>query len=185
MSPKKGWCVWLTGLPGSGKTTIAKNLKNILRKHEIHVQIVSSDVLRRFVTPNPTYTEEERELVYRTIVFVAKLLTENGVNVIIDATGNRRRFRELAREEIQNFAEAYVKCSLKVCMERESKRVDEYAPRNIYKRGLEGKSSTVPGLGVPYEESANPEIVIDSEKLNPLTCAQKVFDYVKENFMQT
>jgi len=184
LSPKKGWCIWLTGLPGSGKTTIAKNLKNILRRHGINVQIVSSDVLRKFVTPHPSYTEEERELVYRAITFTAKLLTENGVNVIIDATGNRRRFRELARREIQYFAEAYVKCPLKVCMERESRRVDKYAPRNIYKKGLEGKSPTVPGLGVPYEEPINPEIVIDSERLNPLTCAQIVFDYIKENFMK-
>ena len=185
MSPRKGWCIWLTGLPGSGKTTIAKELKNILKKHAICAQIVSSDVLRKFVTPNPKYTEEERELVYRAIVFTSKLLTENGVNVIIDATGNRRRFRELARKEIQNFAEAYVKCSLRVCMERESKRVDEYAPRDIYKKGLEGKSPTVPGLGVPYEEPINPEIVIDSERLNPSTCAQIVFDYIKKNFMKT
>jgi len=185
LSPRKGWCIWLTGLPGSGKTTIAKELKNILKKHAICAQIVSSDVLRKFVTPNPKYTEEERELVYRAIVFTSKLLTENGVNVIIDATGNRRRFRELARKEIQNFAEAYVKCSLKVCMERESKRIDEYAPRDIYKKGLEGKSPTVPGLGVPYEEPVNPEIVIDSERLNPSTCAQIVFDYIRKNFMKT
>ena len=185
MSPRKGWCIWLTGLPGSGKTTIAKELKNILKKHAICAQIVSSDVLRKFVTPNPKYTEEERELVYRAIVFTSKLLTENGVNVIIDATGNRRRFRELARKEIQNFAEAYVKCSLKVCMERESKRIDEYAPRDIYKKGLEGKSLTVPGLGVPYEEPVNPEIIIDSERLNPSTCAQIVFDYIRKNFMKT
>jgi len=185
LSPRKGWCVWLTGLPGSGKTTIARELKNILKKHAICAQIVSSDVLRKFVTPNPKYTEEERELVYRAIVFTSKLLTESGVNVIIDATGNRRRFRELARKEIQNFAEAYVKCPLKVCMERESKRIDKYAPRDIYKKGLEGKSPTVPGLGAPYEEPVNPEIVIDSERLNPLTCAQIVFDYIRKNFMKT
>ena len=107
------------------------------------------------------------------------------MNVIIDATENRRSFRELARKEIQNFAEAYVKCSLKVCMERESKRIDEYAPRDIYKKELEGKSLTVPGLGVPYEEPVNPEIIIDSERLNPSTCAQIVFDYIKKNFMKT
>lgn len=184
MQSRKGWCIWLTGLPGSGKTTIANELKNILKKYGVRVQIVSSDVLRKFVTPNPKYTEEEREFVYRTIVFTSKLLTENGINVIIDATGNRRRFRELARGEIQNFAEVYVKCPLEVCMKREAKRVDKYAPRDIYKRGLEGKSRTVPGIGVPYEEPINPEITVDSEKLNPLACAQIIFNYVKENFIK-
>lgn len=181
---RRGWCVWLTGLPGSGKTTIANELKNILRKHGICAQIVSSDIFRKFVTPNPKYTEEEREFVYRAIVFTSKLLTENGANVIIDATGNRRKFRELARGEIRNFAEVYVKCPLELCMKRESKRVDRYAPKNIYKKGLEGKSSTVPGLGVPYETPINPEIIVDSEKLDALACAQKIFDYIKKNFMK-
>mgnify|MGYP000014574609 FL=1 len=184
MTVKRGWCIWLTGLPGSGKTTIAEELKKILRKHGICVQIVSSDAMRKLVTPNPKYTEEERELVYRAIVFTSKLLTENGTNVIIDATGNRRRFRDLAREEIRKFAEVYVKCPLEVCMKRETKRVDEYAPKDIYKKGLEGKSRTVPGLGVPYEEPLNPEIVVDSEKLDPLGCAQIIFDYIEENFME-
>jgi len=184
LQPKRGWCVWLTGLPGSGKTAISKELKNILKKHGICVQLISSDAMRKFVTPAPKYTEEEREIVYRAIVFTSKLLTENGVNVIIDATGNRRRFRDLARKEIKKFAEVYVKCLLEICMERESKRIDKYAPKNIYKKGLEGKSRTVPGLGAPYEEPLSPEIIVDSEKLNPLECARKIFSYIEQNFMK-
>ena len=58
-----GWCVWLTGLPGSGKSTIANILLELLRTSEIHAQILSSDMLRRLVTPSPEYTEEERETI--------------------------------------------------------------------------------------------------------------------------
>ena len=75
MSPRKGWCVWLTGLPGSGKTTIAKELKNILKKHAICAQIVSSDVLRKFVTPNPKYTEE---LSFTHSKFIFRVATSSG-----------------------------------------------------------------------------------------------------------
>jgi len=160
-------------------------LKKILRKYGVCAQLLSSDVMRKFVTPNPKYTEEEREMVYRAIVFTSKLLTENGANVIIDATGNRRKFRDLARREIRKFAEVYIKCPLEICMERESKRVDKYAPKNIYKKGLEGKSRTVPGLGVPYEEPLNPEVIVNSEKLDPLKCAQIIFNYIEENFMKS
>jgi len=178
---KNGWCVWVTGLPGSGKTTIAKELLKTLREEGIHAQIVSSDMLRKFMTPNPKYTEEEREMVYGALIFTAKVLTENGINVIIDATGNRRRYRELARREIPRFMEAYVKCPLEVCVERESKRADdEYAPKGIYKKAFTGESKTVPGIGVPYEESASPEVVIPSDKFNPRRCAEILWKAIKQ-----
>ena len=178
----KGWCVWLTGLPGSGKTTIAKHLQRLLKENGVHAQILSSDMLRKTVTPEPEYTEEERELVYRSIVFTAKLLTENGINTIIDATGNRRRYRQLAREEIEKFVEVYIRCPLEKCIERESKRKDEYAPKNIYKKAFTGKSKTVPGVGVPYEEPVSPEVVVNSEKLSPEECARIISGTIERMF---
>jgi len=70
-----------------------------VRENKIHAQIVSSDILRKVITPNPTYTEDERDIAYGAIVFVTKLSTENGVDVIIDATGNRRKYRDNARKQ--------------------------------------------------------------------------------------
>ena len=119
---KHGWCVWVTGLPGSGKSVIVEALMKMLKKQKVHVQVVSVDMLRRVMTPKPTYGEDERDMVYAAIAFVAKLLTENGVNVVVDATGNRRRYRDNTRKIIPKFMEAYVRCPLEVCMERESKR---------------------------------------------------------------
>lgn len=175
---REGWCVWLTGLPGSGKSTVAKVLIDKLMNNGIKAQIVSSDELRKVVTPVPKYTEEEREVVYGAIVYIARILTKNGVNVIIDATGNRRRYREKAREEIKNFMEVYLYCPLETCIKRESRRIETFqAPKDIYKKALEGKS-TVPGIGVPYEEPLNPELRIDTEKLNPDACAEKILDLI-------
>jgi len=181
---KKGWCVWVTGLPGSGKSTIARALLDKMREQNVHAQILSSDMLRKVMTPNPRYTEEERSIVYGTIVFIAKLLTENGVNVIIDATANRRRYRSKARKEIPFFVEAYIRCSLKVCIKRESKRrgYTYHAPEDIYKKAFTGESKTVPGIGAPYEEPFDPEVTVDSENMNPDECAQKILEMIIKKF---
>ena len=178
------WCVWITGLPGSGKSVIAQAFLNKLRDQGIHAQIISSDMLRRVVTPVPQYTEEERDIVYGAIVFVAELLTRNGVNVIIDATANRRKYRDHARKVIPRFVEAYVRCPLEICVKREAERGEEgfYAPKDIYKKAFTGESTTVPGVGVPYEESLRPEVVVDSDKMNPAQCAQRILETLMEAF---
>ncbi|WP_455364988.1 adenylyl-sulfate kinase, partial [[Eubacterium] cellulosolvens] len=156
-----GWAIWITGLPGSGKSTIAATLELRLRAKNISFQLLSIDMLRKIVTPTPIYSENERDLVYGSLVFTAYLLTLNGINVVIDATGNRRRYREQARHLIKRFYEVYVKCPLDLCIEREGKRKKKYgAPEKIYEKGLSKESTTVPGLGVPYEEPINPEVII-------------------------
>jgi len=154
-----GIAIWITGLPGSGKSTVADEIKKL---HPGFI-ILRMDELRKVVTPEPTYSDPERETVYRALVYLAMKLTEAGQDVIIDATGNLRKWRDLARQLIPRFAEAYLKCPVKICMEREKDRVNtREAPRNIYKKGAAG--SPVPGVTVPYEEPLNPEILIDADK---------------------
>lgn len=181
----KGWCVWITGLPGSGKSTIANALLQMLKESGISAQVVSSDMLREVITPDPKYTEEERDMVYGAIVFISKLLTENGVNVIIDATANRRKYRDKARSEIARFMEAYIRCPLGLCIEREfrRKRRVHRAPKAIYRKALSGASKTVPGIGVPYEEPFSPEVTVDSDKLSPDECAHKILETVSAKFL--
>ncbi|MEM1515535.1 MAG: adenylyl-sulfate kinase [Candidatus Bathyarchaeia archaeon] len=183
---KAGWCVWVTGLPGSGKSTVAYLLANKLKFIGVHAYVLSSDALRKVMTPSPKYTEEERDIVYSTLVYIAKILTDNGVNVIIDATGNRRKYRDYARQMIPRFMEVYLRCSLEVCIERESKRgVDFYgAPREVYAKAFRGESRTVPGLGAPYEEPLNPEVVVDSDKLRPEECVGRILDVILECFIE-
>ncbi|MEM2272756.1 MAG: adenylyl-sulfate kinase [Candidatus Bathyarchaeia archaeon] len=182
--PENGWCIWVTGLPGSGKSTVAHLLADRLRTLGTQVYVLSSDELRRVVTPKPKYTEEERDIVYSTLVYIARILTENGVNVIIDATGNRRRYRDHARMVIPRFMEVYLRCPLDICIEREYKRgVDIYgAPGGIYAKAFSGESKTVPGLGAPYEEPVNPEVTIDSDKLSPEESAEKILKAILERF---
>jgi adenylylsulfate kinase len=154
-----GFAVWLTGLPASGKTTLARALAQALAARGVSVQILDSDELRRVLTPQPTYSASERDWFYQTMVFIGQLLVQNGVNVLFAATASRRRYRDRARQAIERFMEVYVHCSLETCMARDEK--------GIYAKGLAGKATTVPGLQVPYQEPQNPALTIDTERQTP------------------
>ncbi|RZN37751.1 MAG: adenylyl-sulfate kinase [Methanophagales archaeon ANME-1-THS] len=173
------WAVWITGLPGSGKTVLAQHVRTMLADEGIApVKVLELDEIRKFITPTPTYSEEEREIVYAALVYMAKLLVESGIPVIIDATGNRRRYRERARARISKFAEVYVKCPLDLCMERERGRSAEHAPSGIYAKTTE-QGATVPGVNVPYEAPVNPEVVVDSETMQVEASARKVVAFIR------
>ncbi|MDA8077736.1 MAG: adenylyl-sulfate kinase [Nitrospiraceae bacterium] len=149
--------LWITGLPGSGKSVVADSFK---ARHPDFV-VLRMDELRKIITPEPTYSDTERDTVYRCLVCLAKNLTDLGHSVIIDATGNLRKWRSLARELIPAYAEVYLKCAVEVCRGREQKRKETRgAPRDIYNKG--NKGWPVPGVNAPYEEPDNPEIVIDA-----------------------
>ena len=167
------WAIWITGPPGSGKTTVARGAAAALAERGVRVKVLDLDEIRRVITPQPAYTDAERELVYRALAYMARLLTEAGVPVLIDATAHRRAWRELARELIPAFAEVQLRCPLEVCMGREQRRRRSHAPADIYARG--GKpGATVPGLDVPYEPSATPELVLDTDTCDSWTQIQAV-----------
>jgi adenylylsulfate kinase len=164
-----GIAIWITGLPGSGKSTVADEIK----KNHPEFVLLRMDELRKIITPEPTYSESEREMVYRSLVYLARILTEQGHDVIIDATGNLRRWRELARQLIPRFAEVYLKCPIELCMEREKKRVDTHAaPKKIYQKGAAGWP--VPGMAAPYEEPLNPEVIVETDKTSLKEIVEKI-----------
>jgi adenylylsulfate kinase len=174
------FCLWLTGLPGSGKSTILHELSRILSESGIEAFRLSLDHIRKILTPEPKYTAEERAIVYRSLVMMAQLLVEQGgKNVIIDATGNRREFRDLARRLIGEFAEVHVKCPLEICMLRESARRGQPVQKNLYKHASKGTlKGELPGISTPYEEPENPEVLVESNLLSPNESAKKILAYV-------
>ncbi len=168
-----GIAVWITGLPGSGKSSIADALRGALSGFVV----LRMDELRKIVTPRPSYSDEERDIVYRSLIFLAKELTDLGHDVIIDATGNLRKWRELARSLIPGYVEVYLECSIDECRKRELQRRDTRgAPRDIYKKGEAGWP--VPGVNVPYEEPVHPEIIIRAERTSVEDAANKISDYI-------
>jgi adenylylsulfate kinase len=173
------WAIWITGLPGSGKTTVAREVAEKLKGKKLRT--LQLDEIRTIVTPHPTYSEQERDIVYAFLSYTAKVLTESDVNVIIDATANRKRYRDLARRLIPRFMEVYVSCSLGTCRQREEHRVAEFTPKRIYEKS-QAPEAAVPGVNVPYETTKNPELTIDSERAAPKEAAEIIVHEIKRRF---
>ena len=151
---RSGFAVWFTGLPASGKTSIAEETCRILSERGITIVLFDSDDLRRVLTPRPQYTDEERDWFYGVIVYLAEHLTKRGVNVAISATAPRQFYRAAARLHIEKFAEVYVDCPEEVLRARD--------PKGLWKKADTGEIRTLPGSGIPYEKPSLPEIHIDS-----------------------
>ncbi|GAB4362916.1 MAG: adenylyl-sulfate kinase [Deltaproteobacteria bacterium] len=166
MTADPAFAVWITGLPASGKSTLAHALAQELQMRGTRVCVLESDVLRKVLTPSPTYDDAERETFYGAVVHIASLLAGHGVPVLIDATGNRRSFRERARRELPRFLEVYVECPLAVCVARD--------PKGIYRRGMAGEVFDVPGLSAEYEPPLSPDLVVRGDREDPREAARRV-----------
>jgi adenylylsulfate kinase len=161
--PETAFVVWLTGLPASGKSTVARALATELAGKGIRAAVLESDAVRREITPVAAYGEAERDAFYATVAYLARMLVLHGVPVIVDATANRRVYRDRAREAIPRFLEVHVRCPLAVCRARD--------PKGIYRRGAEGTAKNVPGVSAPYEPPLRPEVVVDGERDDPAVAA--------------
>ena len=169
------WAMWITGPPGSGKSFLARRAADVLRTKGSRVRVLELDEVRQSVTPDALYDPEEREVVYRSLIVMAAELVAAGVPVIIDATGHRRAWRELARERIGRFAEVQLECPAQVCRGREADRRDSYAPRGLYARaGRPG--ATVPGVDVPYEPAVAPELRLRTDQLPSAIMIQQIVE---------
>jgi adenylylsulfate kinase len=167
---ERAFALWITGLPSSGKSSITAAVVDRLRKRSIDPVVLESDVFRSFFTTHATHSEEDRVLFYRGMVEVASRFLDHNIPVLIDATGNRRAYRAPARERFPLFAEVFVDCPLEVCIERD--------PKGIYRKGLEGTATSVPGLQADYEPPIHPEIHIRSDREDPESAARKVVDFL-------
>ena len=153
----RGLVVWLTGLPGSGKTTIATSVANKLRTMGYRVEVLDGDWVRRTINPDAGYTREERRRHLLRVAWIARLLARNGVIVLCSFVspyrGVRAEVRRIVEEEAP-FIEAYVKCPVEECIKRD--------PKGLYKKALRGEIKHFTGISDPYEPPENPDIVLDT-----------------------
>lgn len=181
MSLENSFAIWLTGLPASGKSTLATMLSHEINAHGLQVQVLDSDVIRRVLTPQPTFSPEERMWFYNTLVYIGTLLAQNGVNVIFAATAHKRAYRQNASQHFPRFVEVYVKCPVEVCMERDRK--------NLYQKAMSGKINSLPGVQQLYEEPETAAIVVDTGTNGPQKCLEKImkrlrkFEYIPDHAM--
>lgn len=164
----QGAVVWLTGLPGSGKTTIAKELEPRLRAMGQAVEVLDGDEIRKNLSKGLGFSREDRETHLRRVVYVAKLLSRNGVLVIAAFISPYRNIREYARTETTNFLEVFVKCSLETCAKRD--------PKGLYRKASNGQIKDLTGPQDLYEEPLNPDLVVDTEQLTVSASADLILD---------
>jgi adenylylsulfate kinase len=169
---RPGFAIWLTGLPASGKTTLAQALSRLLHERGIAVQILDSDELRPRLTPNPTYSADERDWFYDIMAFLAELLTANGVNVLIAATASRQAYRQAAREQIARFAEVHMECPPQVCRARD--------PKGLWERADRGEIANLPGAGAPYEAPDAPEVRVDTARYSAEAAARHILRHLDD-----
>lgn len=169
---RQGFAIWLTGLPASGKSTIAEALHRELAGRGVNAAVLESDALRRILTPNAGYGDAERDAFYERMARIGELLTGRGVDVIFDATANRRAYREEARRRIFRFLEVYVDTPLNACEARD--------PKGIYQRAREGKASNVPGIQSSYEPPLRPDLVVRGDADAPTDAVGRIVSLLIE-----
>ncbi|MBC7364680.1 MAG: adenylyl-sulfate kinase [Candidatus Aminicenantes bacterium] len=169
---QKGFTLWFTGLPCSGKSAVADRVAEILRARNLKVERLDGDVVRQSLCRDLGFSKKDRDENIRRVTFVAKLLTRNGVAVLTSFISPYREIRAEARREIGDFVEVYVKCPLEVCMARDVK--------GMYQKAIRGEIKEFTGISDPYEEPENPEIVLETDKETLEESAQKVIAGLKK-----
>jgi adenylylsulfate kinase len=153
------FAVWLTGLPASGKSAIARELLRLLHARGLEPAVLESDVLRTQLTPHARYDEGERDLFYAALVELGAFMTQQGRPVLFDATANRRAYRDAARRRIARFAEVFVDTPAAVCAARD--------PKGLYRAAREGRAAMLPGVQAAYEPPERPELVVRGDAATP------------------
>jgi adenylylsulfate kinase len=167
--------VWLTGLPASGKTTIAKQLEKTLHDRGCHTYILDGDNMRHGLNKDLGFSKEDRKENIRRIAEVAKLFLDGGIIVICAFVSPYKDDRQIARHLVEDseFIEVYIKCPVEVCMQRD--------PKSMYKKAVSGKMTAFTGVDDPYEAPDFPEIVIETDKSTILNGAEKIVEYLKDD----
>ncbi|MFA6130313.1 MAG: adenylyl-sulfate kinase [Candidatus Omnitrophota bacterium] len=162
--------LWLTGLPCSGKTTIAKRLKEELDNRGFKTVHLDADDIRNKLNADLGFSPEDRKENLRRVAHVAKLFNDNGNFVIASFVSPSEEYRRMIKEVIGNFKLVFVKCRLEVCEKRDVK--------GMYKKARAGEINDFTGISAPFEEPSDAEIVVDTEYSTVEECVKEVLDKI-------
>lgn len=159
--------IWLTGLSGSGKTSIANALKPLLANG----YILDGDVLRKGINQDLQFSEEDRIEAGRRTGEIAKILLDANHNVIVASISPYRATRNKVRSLVgESFIEVYVQCPLEVCEQRD--------PKGLYRKARSGEIKHFTGIDSPYEEPIDPDVIVETNKLSLDGCVAKIMGFV-------
>jgi adenylyl-sulfate kinase len=161
-----GFCIWLTGLPSAGKTTIGKALTPKLKARGWNVELLDGDEVRAGLSSDLGFDRKAREMHAARVTYVAKVLARNGVIPIVALISPYASSRAKARQEIGRFVEVHVTTPLAVCEERDVK--------GLYKKARAGTIKEMTGIDDPYETPEHPDIVVETVHHNPDQSAEYI-----------
>ncbi len=169
--------IWLTGLSGSGKSTIANELDHQLFKRGINSYVLDGDNVRHGLNKDLGFSPQDRVENIRRIGEVAKLLADAGFVVITAFISPYRVDRELVRKLLEpgEFIEVFVDCPLEVCEERD--------PKGLYKKARAGEIPEFTGISAPYEAPQAGELTIDTSTGTPADCAERLVAYLDQHIL--
>ncbi|SFP94744.1 adenylyl-sulfate kinase [Hydrogenimonas thermophila] len=167
--------LWFTGLPLSGKTTIANKVYEKLKKLDIPLERIDSKDIRELI-PNAGFSREERNQHMKRIGHLIQTLQNNSISTVASFVSPYRESRKAIRTMVKNNIVVYVKADIETCKKRDYK--------GVYEKALKGELKNFTGISDVYEEPQHAEIVIDTETTTPDEAAEMIFQYVKRNYIK-
>ncbi len=166
--------VWLTGLSGSGKSTIAVQLERRLFERGYFAQVLDGDNIRSGINSNLGFSLEDRRENIRRIAEIARLYCQSGVIAICSFISPTREIRSFARDIIgeEDFVEVFIQASLETCEQRDVK--------GLYEKARRGEIKDFTGIHSPYETPDDPALVIDTEREDLQASCDRVFSFVEK-----
>lgn len=164
--------IWLTGLSGSGKSTIANGLERTLAQEGYFTCVLDGDAIRKGISSDLGYSNDQRHENIRRIAEVNKLFILTGIITINAFISPTREIRDLARRIIgeEYFIEIFVNASLQECMKRD--------PKGLYKKAIAGEIKDFTGMDAPYESPLNPDLVVNTEQTTELQAIDLTFRFI-------
>ena len=163
---QQGLAIWFTGLSGAGKSTLCNSVHAELITRGYRAEVLDADIIRKQICPDLGFSKADRDENVRRIGFVARLLTQNGIIVLVAAISPYRAARNEVRNEIGRFLEVYVDAPLHVCEERD--------PKGLYRRARLGELHGFTGIDDPYEPPIAAEVRCATDQDTVKTCREQV-----------
>ena len=170
---QQGFTLWLTGLSGAGKTTVAMALENELHERGLLIERLDGDTVREGLTRDLGFSKEDRDKNIERVCFVARLLSRNRVGVVASFISPYREARDNVRQQTTNFIEVYVNAPLEVCAARDVK--------GLYAKAFAGQIQGFTGVNDPYEAPENPEIILHTDKETLEQSVNIIIDYLEQH----
>lgn len=166
--------IWFTGLPSSGKSTIASAVEHQLYTRGVRTYLLDGDNVRHGLNVDLGFSPEDRAENIRRIGEVAKLFVDAGMITLVAFISPYRIDREQARKIVEDgeFIEVYAKCPVEVCEHRDTK--------GFYRKAKKGEIQEFTGVSAPYEEPLNPEICLETARISVEESVKKTLDYLQQ-----